>query len=911
MCKRVNIAIVLKKTDPIPLNPRYLFFFLYLALLTLPRSSQAQEQLIYNAWPLKAVIEDIENREGYRFLYRDVLIAGKYLTFATPADSLIPVLQRELLLLSLDLKVDPGHRQILISEAKTRRNIRTSIIRGQVLDGETGARLPFANITWVNAGELFGVSTNDAGYFHLQLDNRVAPSPDLLLAVSYVGYKPVRVEIDLESPPGELSIRLTPERIQGQEVLVQSSLLHTDLDTTWHHLLYAGVFSPFGESSILRSLQPLPAVSMSTAISEGLNVRGSKADGFQVLLDGAPIYNQNHLYGLFDVFNEDALQTVGFYYDIAPASYFAPPGGTISFITRTGSLSGFSASAGASNTAFRGTFEGPLAKGRASWLVSGRHSLIDQINWLNNENLLGLGLNIDRTIGQLPAQASDFEDFIINPTNTNARFFDMHGKFSLETRRGGRSTLSLYTGGNNASLDAERLIQVRRQDNDALDPVYESVQTSNEWGNQAASLQFQDPVGDRSYLQTIFSVSHYSSRFAKSDFTYTRFNSTLNRSQNFLAPFQYKNELIDVKWAHHLSIAPSHPGLWSFGASGNFYALNYEEQSAIRPAFGEDYYAIQADTYGEYEYKASSDLHLRAGLRLHYFTQGHVFRLSPRLQLTLLPQNPLSMRVGYSRNYQFLHQLFLENTNSASMWVITTGSHGPSHVENTTAGLYLDPFPSASLQVEGYYRTYGNLRRHEINAPTQTTTNSISNFVPWFSNSNAYAKGLEFMYNQQIGPATWTNSYTLSRIDLQNDEVLDGERYPAEWDRKHQFTSNVQINFSKNLSANLTWYYASGNTNTLAYVESEQEVANRMPEASRLPDYHRLDASLKMIFAMGEKRRIEARASLYNVYDNANVWYREPIQVFRSDRPGSSLRFYNVDVFDLGMQPAFDLSITL
>lgn len=166
------------------------------------------------------------------------------------------------------------------------------------------------------------------------------------------------------------------------------------------------------------------------------------------------------------------------------------------------------------------------------------------------------------------------------------------------------------------------------------------------------------------------------------------------------------------------------------------------------------------------------------------------------------------------------------------------------------------------------------------------------------------------MYNQRIGPATWTHSYTLSNIEFQNDQVLEGERFPAEWDRKHQYTSNLQVNFSKNVSANLVWYYASGNTNTLAYQESEQEVVNREEEADRLPAYHRLDASIKTVFDLGKNRRIEMRASVYNIYDRANVWYRDPIQVFRADRPASGLRFYNVDVFDLRFQPAFDVSIS-
>ncbi len=909
MYKRVNIPTDLRQIDR-RFCQAFLFVLLFFSCPSLLPSAWAQQAFVYNDEPIKEVIADIEAREGYRFLYRDALISGKRISLEATPDSLLTSLQQSLLRQRLDLKIDHSYRQVLLSEAQPDTYARPSVIKGQVFDSNTGTRLPFANITWITAGHLHGVSTNEAGFFRMQINHDEMDAENLLLAVSYVGYRPTRISLDVTNPPAELSIRLIPERIQGQEVLVQSSLLHTDLDTTWHHLLYAGLFSPFGESSVLRSMQPLPAVSMSTALSEGLNVRGSKADGFQVLLDGAPIYNQNHFYGMFDVFNADALQTVGFYYDIAPASYFAPPGGTISFITRTGSLTSFSGSLGASSTALRGTFEGPLAKGRASWLVSGRHSYLDQINWLNNENLLGLGLDIDRTISQLPALFTDFDNFVLSPTNTEARFFDVHGKLSLENKKGGKTTLSLYAGGNDTQLDADRITLVRRNENGTLGAEFEPVSTKNSWGNEAVSLQFHDPIGSRSYLQTIFSLSHYLSRYSRDDFTYTRINANTGRSQNFIFPFAYQNELYDLKWAHNLSIVPNGAGLWTFGASGNFYALTYKEQSATRPSFGEDYFAIQGDAYGEYEYMDSKVLNVRSGLRLHYFTQGHVFRLSPRLQFTLLPRAPVTIRVGYSRNYQFLHQLFLENTNSASMWVITTGSQGPSHVNNLTAGLYLKPFPTTAFQVEGYTRTYGNLRRHEINAPAQVSTANISSFVPWFSSNNAFAKGLEFMYNQRIGRATWTNSYTLSEIEYQNDLVNDGLRYPAEWDRTHQFTSNLQVDITPAVSANLTWYYATGNPNVLAYTESEQEVTNLVPEEDRLPDYHRLDFSLKSAFQLKGGPKVETRFSIYNVYDQANVWYRDPIQVFRSDRPGSGLRFYNVNVFDLAFQPAFDVSLS-
>ena len=860
-----------------------------------------QSRYVYQGAPLSQVIEDIEEQENYRFLYRDALISDKWVTIESSSETLISSLEAVLLPQRIEVKVDEKHRQILLSEAQTALKQKPAILRGIVVDQDTGVRLPFANITWFEQSRLRGAVTNEAGAFQLQIDPELTPQDEIALSISYIGYSTAQVTLDATHIPGELSIRLTPKPVQGQEVLIKSTILHTDLDTTWHRLLHTGLASPFGESSVIRSLQPLPAVALTTALSEGLNVRGSKADGFQVLLDGAPIYNQNHFFGMFDIFNQDALQTVGFFYDIAPASYFAPPGGTISFITRSGSLSEYKASVGASNTTLRATVEGPISRGKSSFLISGRHSYLDLVNWFNNEMLIGYGLDIDRAISELPEPTAEFNELMVRPGESSARFYDIHGKASRELRNGGNAVLSVYVGGNDTRLDATRLTIERNRDTELLEVVESPVSTLNRWGNEAASIRLNHRLGSRGYLQTLLSASHYLSRYGKDDFTYTRINPRNERPQNYIFPFSYRNELLDVQWAHDVNWVPNHAGIWTAGLSGHYYALKYNETSAIWPAFGENYYAMQFDAYGEYEYKESNMLHFRAGLRGHYFTQGSVLRLSPRAQVTMLPEYPASLRLGYSRNYQFLHNLFLENTNSASVWVMTTGTWGPTQVDNYTAGVYLRPTKTTFLQVEGYTRTYHNLRRHEINAPAQLASEDTSRFVPWFSDNSAFAKGVETMIRQRIGPFIWTNSYTLSRVDLQNDLLNDGERFPAEWDRRHQFTSHLEIELSNSLSTRFTWFYATGNPNVLSYADPE--------EPARLADYHRLDAGIQYTqdFAGIE---IMARASVYNAYDHVNSWRRERIQILRRHRPEGNSAFFPVDIYDLGIQPSFDLSIS-
>ena len=873
--------------------------YLLLFFLISPAEIWAQDLYTYSDTSLKQVITDIEQRSEYRFLYRDALISGKTVSLNTSVDDLVPALEAALNPEQINVLYDASNQQILLSEAKTQPKLQPFMLSGHVLDHQSGNRLPFANVTWIHEGYLQGVTTNESGYFHIQFNDLETETDQLSLSISYVGYYPQQVRIDLGNIPSELSVRLKPATIQGHEVLVSSSILNTDLDTTWHHLLNPSLFSPFGESSIIRSLNALPSVALSTALSDGLNVRGSKADGFQVLLDGAPIYNQNHFFGLFDAFNADALQTVGFYYDIAPASYFAPPGGTLSFITRAGSLTSFHGSLGTSNTSIRTTLEGPLIKGKVSWLVSGRHSYLDQVNWFNNQELVGIGLAIERELSDLPFTLTSFEDFRIDPISSEARFYDIHAKLSGETEKGLRITASAYVGGNQTELVANRLILERDDNTNRLVVAEEQPVTTNEWGNEAVSTQLNHKLGERAYMQTTLAASHYQSLYDKDDFVYTRLGRN-ETPRNFVFPFSNENELYHATGSSNITLLTNNHSLWTLGGALNYYALTYNEQSANRPAFEEDYYALQSDVFGEYEFKGNL-VDLRVGLRGIYFSQGAALRLSPRSQLTLWPKGKVSIRAGYSRNYQFLHQLYLENTNSPSIWVMTTGASEPSEMNNLTAGIYLKISPLTLIQIEGYYRETENLRRHEINAPTVLTTSNDDTFVPWFSQNNAYAGGLELSIRQSWGSILWTNGYTLSKVELQNDATLNGERFYAEWDRRHQFTSAVQLSFSRSLSVQFTGFFATGNPDVFTYSPDTPP--------DRLPNYLRFDASLKYKQYFGSST-LSITVSAYNILNTENTWYRDKIQVFNPNRPSLGFNYADVDVFDLGFQPSFDISMS-
>ncbi len=895
---------------PLPLSPfRYILIFLaFITAFSFSNTAAAQDRQVYEDISIRQVIDEIQESSPYRFLYRDALITGKTVSFEAPADGLITALSEALRPHRLRLQVDETRHQIVLSRVQDASPERPAVLTGQVIDDRSGARLPFATITWKEQERLRGVTANAAGTFHLPLKAALDPLDHLVLTASYVGYRARHIRIDVQNLPATLPIRLTPEQFFGHEVVVSSTVLDADLDTTWHHLLRPGLFSPLGESSVLRSLQSLPSVSLSTAFTQGLNVRGSKADGFQILLDGIPIYNQNHFFGLFDAFNEDALQTVGFYYGVTPAYFQAPPGGTLSFVTRTGSQTDTRLTTGLSNTALKATLEGPLWDGRGSWLVSGRHSYLNAIDWFNNDGLIAQGLDVGRETSAPPrlGLGPDRRRALI-PGTSSARFYDLHGKLYRESPDGNRLIGNLYLGGDHTlHREAQRLVNI--EPDSTVRAEFQPVETRNTWGNIAASLHDQRALGANVYSHTIVAFSRYHSRFSKDDFVYpparapeTPEPALPSDAMPRLAPFDHKNELLEVKLAQHIDVAPRFGGTVSTGYGLHRFAIDYEEHSALRNDFFEKQQSMQFDLFAQYDGTVFEEIDLHAGLRSHYFSNGRFLRLSPRLRLRLWPQRPVSLGVGYSRNYQFLHRLYLEHENSSDVWVMSTEDQGPGSVDNLTAGLYVKASPTLFFQAEAYVKAYENLRQHESLAARRGGRAESLLQTPWLHDYSGRARGLELMLRHRIGALLWTHSYTLSKMTIRHEAISDGEALPADWDRRHQFTTHVQGALLPHLNWHLTWLIASGTPNSLAFAD--------LDEPATLPTYHRMDVGLQYRRAF-RGVALEATASVFNIYDRDNTWYRSPVAVFDPGQASRRVSFVNVDVYDLGFQPSFSLSFT-
>jgi len=850
-------------------------------------------QYIFNNTPLLDVIKELEDTTGYTFLYRESLLSGININLNANASNLPEKLKKSLEFTSVQIKADTDNQQIILFKRiiSTKKSVT---VNGQIVDAATGERLPFATLLIKHGNKTSGVSSNPSGYFSL---NQTFTTPVITIRASYLGYSPQSIELDLRNNTKyeDITFRLEPTLIDGNEIIVTGSADKSDLDESLRQAVKMSTFTPLGETNSIRALQQLPSVSINPALEGGVNSRGSPVDGFQVLLDGITIYKQSHIYGLVDSFNADVLQTSGLFYDITPAEYQAPPGGTLDLYTKTGSLNQIQGTAGISNTTFKLALEGPLQNGKSSWLISSRNSYMDAVDWFNNSDLIQWGLNVNRKREILGEDIINLNDRLVDPGESDARFFDLHSKLNFEGQNGSRLIIGGYFGRDDTQQNATRLF---RRFDIAQGELFENrpVSTKNEWSNGAGSIQYQVPVSSNLYSRTTAAFSIYKSEFRKEDFTFSRVNPSNNSFQVFTFPFENESVLNEIKFKQTLNF--NTPLIhYTFGGQYQYFKGEYREDSFNRPGFFDQTTSHKVDGYVQGELKTISEVDLFAGTRVHYYSNGDFLKWSPRFKARFFPDRFISVGGGVSRNFQFLNQVSLSNVVTSDIWILADEEQEPASVDYYTAGIYFNKIPSTYFQIEGYIKDYENVRLHELN--TLTLSNTFSN-LPWFSQNDGKGKGVELFLKNQTSQFGLSHSVTISSMELHNPLLNDGEKFFVDWDRRYQYRTTFDYMPIPEFTFNLSWIFASGTPNRLATFGPADE--------ERIGNYQRLDMSLKYRRNI-HFGKMEAGFSIYNMLARDNPWFRELALVLDQSDARSQIRSVPVDVFDLGLQPSFNLSL--
>ncbi|MBD2722527.1 TonB-dependent receptor [Hymenobacter sp. BT189] len=709
--------------------------------------------------------------------------------------------------------------------------------------GARGEALPGASVAVPQLST--GTAADSLGRFTLSL-----PGGRHQLVVTSIGYQQITRDLNLTRNQ-RLSFVLEESGNELGEVVVQGAVtLEEKLKTTQMGVEHLSVREAkllpalFGEVDILKTLQLKPGVQSGGEGTSGLFVRGGSADQNLVLLDNALVYNPNHLFGLFSVFNSDAVQSVDLYKSGFPAQFGGRLSSVVDVKLREGDRQHYVATGGIGLISSRLTYEGPINKGKGSFIVSGRRTYFDIFTRALNKANEG------------KEDYSPIPDYYFYDMNAKANYTLGDKDQVFFTGYLGRDVFGFSsTGGFNFNFN---------------------------WGNTIGTLRWNHVFSPRLFVNTTLAVSDYQ-------------YSLTNRLDQF--SFGLGSNIRDYTARTDVEYTPTDKHLFKAGALFTQHRFGVGRLDANsgdgRVNFGSDvnYYGAEGALYASDNYKASDKLQLEGGLRLTGFRSGsdQYGGIEPRAAARYALNDRTSFKANYALMYQYVHLV----TNSGAtlptdIWYPSRLSVKPQRSQQVSTGAsFLLGDGKYLLTNEVYYKWGQNQVDFKDGAQLFVNPELDAEFI--FGKSWAY--GNEIYLEKKTGRTTGWIGYTLAwswrnfQPQRGTTGINNGEDFHPGYDRRHNLTVVVlhQLNARINLTA--SFVYTSGNLTTLplgrfgvqdipgSSVGIDPRPVPIYPNRNsyQLIPYHRLD--LGVVYKIGARLNQDLTLSIYNAYNRRNAYF--------------------------------------
>jgi hypothetical protein len=712
---------------------------------------------------------------------------------------------------------------------------------GTIKAQKTGETVIGATVSLLST--TFGTSSNEYGFYSISL-----PKGEYTVIVSAVSMRTQQQRVLLEANT-QLDIILEEEIKDLEPVVVSSGNVGRSLASPQMSLERLNVKEInkipviFGERDILKTMQLLPGVKSAGEGSGGFYVRGGAADQNLILLDEAPVYNATHLLGFFSTFNSDAIKNVSLYKGGMPAQYGGRLSSVVDIKMNDGNQQNFGMSGGIGLIASRLNIEGPIQKGKSSFLLSGRRTYADVF----------LKLFGDSSIKQ-----------------TKLYFYDLNAKANFILGKKDRIFLSGYFGRD----------MLRNEDVAGID-----------WGNATATIRWNHIFNTRLFSNTSFIFSNYDYNIEIGN------ESTDYRIRSRIKDWNLKQEL---QWYVNAT------NTITMGVNTIYHTIKPGEISVTGSTGSVDQglpdrYSLDNAIYASNTWKISDRWNLAYGLRASLFSilgEGDYYTLNsvgkvidtthyergdivktyvnaePRVAVSYLLNNTSSLKLSFTRNTQNLH--LISNSTSSSptdKWVASTNIIKPEIADQVAIGYYKNLGNSAyELNVETYYKAMQNQIDYRNGA--QVFTNQAIETQLLYGIGRAY--GIEWQLKKKEGRFNGWISYTLSKTERKIDGINNNQWYNARQDRTHDIAivGIYQVNQKWTLSANWVFYTGDAVTYPAGKYTLDNEVYFQYSERNgyRMPAYHRLDLGATRQLKKGKRFSSDLNFSLFNAYGRANAY---------------------------------------
>lgn len=704
-----------------------------------------------------------------------------------------------------------------------------------------------------------GTTTNEYGFFSLSI-----PKGDYTLQVSYMGFQTseekislqqnLRKNISLESSTQNLEEIVITERknianIKKPEMSVNKLTIQE----------IKKMPAVMGETDILKSILQLPGVTNAGEGASGFNVRGGAADQNLILLDEALLYNSSHLFGFFSVFNSDAIKDLKLYKGGIPSRFGGRVSSVLDIYQKEGNSNEFHMNGGIGVISSRLLAEGPLEKGKGSFLVAGRSSYAHLfLKLTDNKN--------------------------------SAYFYDLNTKLSYKLNENNSLFLSGYFG------------------RDVFDI---GDQFNNVYGNAVLNLRWNHLYSEKlfSNLSMIYSDYYYG---LKLDVAGLNWDSGI---KNYNIKYDFKHYISDrYKMTYGLNAVyyDFNPGTVSpTGPSSGINREQLDKKYALEPALYVDAEQEITDKlsinygfrYSMFYRMGQQDMNIYANnqavtfnpelqiyekgkpIGTEHFGSGKTIasfdNLEPRLAVSYQLDGNQSIKASYNRMSQYIH--LVSNTASPTpldVWAPSDNFIKPQLLDQVALG-YFRNFHNDdyTLETEIYYKKVKN-RIDYIDGADLIANKAIEQVI---LNGRSRSYGLEVLLRKNSGKLNGWISYTLSRSEQQTPGrtaletgINNGKWYSTGYDKTHNLAVTASYKLTEKWSFGSTFALQSGQPVT--YPNGQYEYGGVIVPSygarneDRLPAYHHLDVSATYIPKPDKKKGWQGEwvFSIYNLYNRMN-----------------------------------------
>ena len=713
---------------------------------------------------IKDLLKKLEDELGLTFSYsNDIIELNKEVKITSEDKSLIDVLKFVFSSDAYRFKIQ--NKKILIY-----KRLNKHTVSGYIREKETGEFL--SDVSFYIPSLSKGVTTNTYGFYSISL-----PQGKYDLLISLIGYENQSIPIALNKDT-ELEILLSPVVEYLDEVVVNvpgkegvsdiTQMSYEEVEDSY----FQDIPNVLGEKDVIKTLQLLPGVQSGNDGSAGFYVRGGAPDQNLIILDEAIVYNSNHLFGFFSIFNGDAIKSVDLYKGGFPARYGGRLSSVIEINTKDGNKEELHGKINIGLISSSFMLEGPLKKERTSFILSGRRTYADLLS--------------------LPFQTSDFK-ILYHFSDINFKIhhiIDSKNKLFWSNYYGKDKFRNEYEG-NESNGDYRGLIS---------------------WGNITSTLRWNHEFSNKLFANTSLIFSNYV------------FKSYIDENyQGELSYLDLRTGINDYGFRLDFDYYPDPDHSIKFGTASIYHDFTPKQIEYVE--FGNDINkskqkikSVESAIYIEDDWKISEKLSLYPGLRLSHFqfeSSGY-FKPELRLASAYKLNSSTALKASYVKMNQFIHRL--SNTGlglPTDLWVSSTDEFRPQSSQQIAVGFSKDlDHKKYALTTEVYYKKMNDLIGYRegvgyINI-TELENSEEVDYTQDLTTGEGWAYGAEFLLRKKTGPLTGWLGYTLSWSERLFPELNSGKKFRDRYDRRHDISLVGVYKASEKITLSGSWVFSSG-----------------------------------------------------------------------------------------------------